>query len=339
MIRNIKRLTTIAYVVHSLIAIFTIGLAIVFYRNDIPVLFYAAVIALCYYAFAYILITKGFFSIYIKLIYLVITLYMCTATICLGVDSGFQMYSLALIPLTFCFDYIAEKNNLKRVNAKLFSALIGIAYFLSTGYTVLKHPLYHLDSEIEVHLLALNSTWVFFLLVFYSSLIINNIRTSEGKLIKLARRDELTELYNRHFMIEKIGELLTEGLSGHWIAMIDVDDFQKINDTYGHNVGDLVLVSIADALRSACKGCIYSRWGGEEFLILGPTSLNKETILGNLRESISRQPVIVNNSSIHVSVTVGACDYITSQTVDEWIQNADRLLYLGKKSGKNCVMV
>ena len=85
---------------------------------------------------------------------------------------------------------------------------------------------------------------------------------------RVAYRDELTGLYNRRFVVEKLAQDLMEPNRQDALVMIDVDDFKHVNDCYGHDAGDMVLVCISNIMESVCRRHKVVRWGGEEFLII-----------------------------------------------------------------------
>ena len=100
---------------------------------------------------------------------------------------------------------------------------------------------------------------------------LNLIGDYENQLKQTALIDRLTGLYNRHYMVGRLESAVKEN-GPHSVAMIDIDDFKKINDRYGHNAGDYVLVNVARILKNICRDCKVSRWGGEEFLILASSA-------------------------------------------------------------------
>ena len=150
-----------------------------------------------------------------------------------------------------------------------------------------------------------------------------------------ANKDRLTNLYNRHYMMERLKEAHEDdGVYG--IAMIDIDDFKSINDRYGHAAGDEVLISVARAIEYACKDCVVSRWGGEEFLVLMSADTS---ILETLRKNVEAMTVTYEGNEIKLTLTSGFELKDKSITIDNWIAAADEKLYQGKNSGKNKVVV
>jgi diguanylate cyclase (GGDEF)-like protein len=157
-----------------------------------------------------------------------------------------------------------------------------------------------------------------------------------------AYTDPLTGLHNRRYAEVYFEQIRHLPVSGQWcVSMLDIDDFKRINDTYGHDVGDEVLKSlaniIADSLR---KTDTVIRWGGEEFLlILG--NVNTMTacfILEKLRNNIENASFAMHGLSLRITVTIGVAS-LQLDDIEGSISASDKNLYSGKTTGKNKVVV
>ncbi len=166
-----------------------------------------------------------------------------------------------------------------------------------------------------------------------------------NKMEELAKTDALTGLSNRHDMYQKIKhetDRFERNEKPFTILMGDIDNFKKINDTYGHDAGDHVLTSIAALMISTMrKQDIASRWGGEEFLILLPeTDLEGGKIIAEiLRAAINKESIKYKNYNLNVTITIGLSVYNRVRDVNESIKEADKAMYLGKIRTKNCVVI
>ncbi len=174
-------------------------------------------------------------------------------------------------------------------------------------------------------------------MITYTRIMLNSIISSEEKLKALSYTDKLTGLFNRHYMMEQL-EHPDMFSPADTIAMIDLDDFKKINDIYGHNAGDYVLTKSADIMKSTCENAVISRWGGEEFLILMKDEPKARELMEALRKNIQGAAFSFDSQQIPVTVTIGLAEKNDFSTVDKWVQKADENLYLGKNSGKNQVV-
>lgn len=158
------------------------------------------------------------------------------------------------------------------------------------------------------------------------------------------RRDGLTGLYNRKFFDEQITQEIVNARRYNWpltLAMIDVDHFKTINDTYGHSSGDAVLRSLAARLKSMLRATdTLCRYGGEEFaLILPHISLeNSSFLLDRLRKAIETMAVDLEQSiQVSVTVSIGIAELQEGLAPGQLVSRADESLYSSKRAGRNRV--
>jgi diguanylate cyclase (GGDEF)-like protein len=160
---------------------------------------------------------------------------------------------------------------------------------------------------------------------------------------ELSVRDFLTDLYNRRYFYE-IGQKLfasSKRLEKHLsIAMLDIDHFKKINDTYGHDGGDKVLIAISQVLKNRFRASdIVSRFGGEEFCIFA-TDMNPDCavkIFEELRQTVKDTTIIHEDKKINVTISIGVCN-MRADTLEEMVKEADRKLYEAKNGGRDRVV-
>lgn len=159
-------------------------------------------------------------------------------------------------------------------------------------------------------------------------------------------QDSLTGVYNRRFFEEYLQKEILKSKSNpvtFALLLIDIDYFKKINDTYGHLVGDQVLFEFASEVRQICRqDDLVSRWGGEEFMIfLRTNSLDAAKLKAEaLRESIEKFSIEINQEGpISVTISIGIAFYpYDGKRVDDLISKADEALYQAKKMGRNKVV-
>lgn len=170
---------------------------------------------------------------------------------------------------------------------------------------------------------------------------ISDLENKNDELDKMSKTDYLTGLANRRFMMERIKEELARkerNGSNMSILMCDIDHFKKINDSYGHEVGDLVIKEVTNNINKILrKYDVVSRWGGEEFLILLPDIGNKEAciIAEKIRKQIENTKIVDQKIECRVSITIGVTEYDEKVSISDNINNADEALYQGKNAGRN----
>ncbi|MDO9176838.1 MAG: diguanylate cyclase [Agitococcus sp.] len=162
---------------------------------------------------------------------------------------------------------------------------------------------------------------------------------------KLAAHDELTGLINRRYMMKVLDDHASRQKRkaiGFSIAMLDLDHFKNINDTWGHAVGDDVLHGFAEAATKTLRECdVLSRWGGEEFLLLMPETNNgnPNTGLERLRTVLAALVLSPNAPDLRVTFSVGLTSYQQGESISDTIHRADKSLYEAKAGGRNRTVV
>ena len=157
--------------------------------------------------------------------------------------------------------------------------------------------------------------------------------------------DELTGLYSRRAGMERLREEFARSLRNRKLfslAMVDVDHFKQVNDTYGHLAGDQVLKEIARSLKKEVRECdVVLRYGGEEFMVIMPETDRHQAIhpLQRLWKKFSNMVVSYDDLEIKVSVSIGVASMITgAEDMMTLINQADKALYNAKNSGRNRVV-
>lgn len=167
------------------------------------------------------------------------------------------------------------------------------------------------------------------------------------KMAEMATRDELTDLYNRKYFTDVLerevasSERYGKDLS---LCIIDLDEFKRINDTYGHTAGDSVLKEFADIIKKSIrKSDLLCRYGSEEFAIILPcTDMKKAQLFGErIRKKVETHSFEYNNLKLNVTISVGVSSYskTADTTVDVLLEEANQALGKAKNSGKNTVSV
>jgi diguanylate cyclase (GGDEF)-like protein len=161
---------------------------------------------------------------------------------------------------------------------------------------------------------------------------------------EMAITDAVTQLYSRrHFTTQVQAEVERSNRHGSALSilMVDIDKFKRVNDTWGHNAGDVVLRSVAHVCKDSLRlNDLVGRWGGEEFAVALPeTGLREaEVVAERLRRAVDEMTVPVGSDMARVTVSVGvACLNAETSTLEALVDSADRALYNAKQAGRNRV--
>jgi diguanylate cyclase (GGDEF)-like protein len=165
-------------------------------------------------------------------------------------------------------------------------------------------------------------------------------------ILNTANRDFLTGLYNRRYFFDNIDKIIQEAKKSEdnvYIAMSDIDFFKKINDTFGHDEGDVAIISISEILRTnTMQKDLVARFGGEEFClaITAKNSDNLKTILERIRKESEKFSFKTNDGRVvNFTISIGATQYIENENIEAAIKRADEALYEAKESGRNRVII
>lgn len=169
------------------------------------------------------------------------------------------------------------------------------------------------------------------------------MRDLNQALEEASTQDLLTGLANRRHLLERIkaeSARRTRRKVPFCIAMADVDHFKGVNDRYGHEAGDLVLVQVAANMRAGLREAdLCGRWGGEEFLLLLPDTHLADAVMliDRIRERIAAQSVVGDGKLVTVTASFGVVEQHVKESVADTIRRADEAMYIAKHKGRNRV--
>ncbi len=252
-----------------------------------------------------------------------------------------QLYSLPTIYLAVIYGMAVAFYFPPILSFALYSSSSILLIFLLSGQPIAQEFSYVQDI-ISNNIIA----WVVSVLNFnsYFNGFIKSKKISDmnGKLRYISERDPLTDLYNRRKLNDLlIDEIKRIGRTNEFFSVIilDIDNFKNVNDTYGHNIGDEVLVNFSEILKSNIRELDKpGRWGGEEFLIIAPATDKKGA--ENLAKKLKK---LINNNDFgkpeRLTASFGVATYNHEESVYQLINRADKALYEAKSTGKNRVIV
>jgi diguanylate cyclase (GGDEF)-like protein len=168
------------------------------------------------------------------------------------------------------------------------------------------------------------------------------LKLQRDKLNKMAFFDQLTGLYNRHYLIDIATKKVDRALRHQydlWVLMVDIDHFKKINDTYGHPMGDEVLKKVAEVLALENRSeDIVARFGGEEFVIIFDPCNKIDALIK--AERILKKIELLKPNNITVTVSIGMAKLVNKDAnFERLLKRADEALYHAKENGRNRIEI
>jgi diguanylate cyclase (GGDEF)-like protein len=269
----------------------------------------------------------------IGLIWAELLLHAVLAVLLIGWDSGFHYYLIVMLPLIFVSP--TGRGWLKL----LLAAALLTCYLALDGLSHRLPPSYTLGTDVLALLRWFNIGATFLILGYLAHVYYRTVVEAEQRLRAMACTDPLTGALNRRALLDAIGsEQPSTGRTS--LLLADLDLFKQINDRFGHETGDRVLVRVAQAIRTCVRpGDQVARWGGEEFLIAieGDLALASE-VAERVRRAVERLAIDNDGQPVPVSLTIGCAAWRHGEAIEQCVARADALLYEGKQAGRNRVV-
>ena len=275
------------------------------------------------------------------IIVLKIILYSLTATFLFGTNVNAHWFIMvAALPAALYLDFT-------RIQKICIVAAMPFLMNLQLSFPLMLPPPFDMDDNVFLKFaFATVIVFSFILSVTLNAIIARRISDLQIKEIDdfkhISNIDPLTELHNRRSAEVYFEKLITDSSAIPTVfCLIDIDDFKFVNDTYGHDAGDIALTTVAGILRKNTRQTdLVCRWGGEEFLVVLP-KCNMEVghrILEKIRKSVEDETIHTQSTDIKITITCGASTLIDGD-IKLTLGICDKNLYEGKRSGKNKIVI
>ncbi len=333
----LKRVKLLSYILAILFLVVHVVMYFVFKRNGVPPMEILNLISVVFYVLMLMLILIDKLNEFVIACFLEVIIHMTAAIHYTGWNSGFQITMIGMCVLLAYAEYLGRTMHGKFVRF-IFLAPVAPAAYLYSFQMSLKGPAPYLLPESVSNFFQVAWGLIVFIAIFVVlQVFVLSAAASQDELRYEAMHDKLTGLPNRVYMSEYLQKVFHNSTDEqYWLAIIDLDDFKLCNDTYGHNCGDYVLVTISNILNSPeIEVC---RWGGEEFLLVGRKISNGPiALLQQIRQTVHDYDFEYEGKHIHMTLTIGMAWKKPGMSLDQWISTADKKLYEGKTTGKNKV--
>lgn len=331
----------LAYMANIMLLSIHIGLLMIFAILRVYPMVYLNVISIAVYIINFYW-AKNNLKIFFYVGYLEILVHMVVATLIIGWKFGFQLYGFALILCIYYADYLSKKIWGQPMHTRVTSITVICLYLFLYIISFFVPPFYTLENmPVSILVFTLNVIFVFVFLTIYMENYRALVEQTEQRLMEAAEKDALTKMHNRGNMQERLRYILDQKSerSEIAIAILDIDDFKKVNDTYGHNAGDLILFEVAARIMEVeTEQVCTCRWGGEEFLILSTGENAYQRLVGIVNELvriIRTDRHVYQNQEINVTISAGIAVWENEEKIEHTISRADECLYDAKRAGKN----
>ena len=301
----------------------------------------------CYFlilnCYLYYLLERNETVEFVNLTLMELWLFLICTVIFIGWDYGFQQYIFCILCAFFLPFYLPDKQKRKRYHR------VGMGLVLLLTYFVLFYLCKFSDLNIGVEGSLLKKNLVFGLnsgITAVAIITFSVFSTALGvddrtKLTRKADFDQLTGLYNR-YAINQIIENYVEAKRKIYIAVADIDLFKKINDSYGHNIGDKALKKVSEVFVKNSKDMYHvGRWGGEEFLFICSDRYSYIEFLNRLEEIryyFEKNTFTLLGNKVDFTISFGVAKYSGRGKIEKTIKDADEKLYKAKETGRNKIL-
>ena len=326
------------------------GLMLIFLVADVIPLAMFNVLSVVVYLFCFILCRVGhIMPVYVSIV-LEVTFYTVISTYFVGLRCGTYCFLFSIIPIIIYFGSYLIKGK-KRWSVILVLILNFLTFVVLYIRFFNAEPIFQVAPDIMLVLVVFSAFAMVFSILFYNAIYIYSsenqlsiLQQENRQLSADAHEDALTSLLNRRGFLPLLRSLM-EPKSGRrtsfCIAFCDLDDFKRVNDSYGHEAGDEVLLHATKMIQQELPGSDICRWGGEEFVILLKDCdiLTARSKVERLRKTVESNPTEFVGKQIFVTMTIGLEENLESYSnPEDIIKKADESMYYGKQHGKNILV-
>lgn len=293
-------------------------------------------------------VKKGNTYITIWIMFLEVYLHIVFACIFMGMACGYHLWLFGTFSSIFLPFFIPDLSIVQKIQIGIFSFIIVATFIVLTAMDRLGvlPTAYNVNPQIAHGLYYFNAILGFGSIMLYMGIYNARMNSRSREFQLAADHDFLTGIYNRQRM-QKIldaevlrAKELGEGMLA--IAIVDIDFFKKINDTYGHEVGDEALKQLTDIFeKNANIGMLYGRWGGEEFMLIAPEHYSYSEfveLLEDIRKQTEDNSFLADGHTISFTISIGAAEYTPEINSSRFVDMADERLYKAKESGRNKIV-
>lgn len=283
-----------------------------------------------------LLLLKGIARRIAEMLFVIEFLVLFTFFLIIGSPDGFSALWVSMLPP---FSLLVFKRKYGTITSMMMFAILVFLFWTPWGRSILEYD-YNKSFLIRFPILYIS----FFAIAFFLETIItktySEVLAGRNRYEYLYLHDALTDIYNRYGFYKVQADLFKEKDNNRALAILDLDLFKKINDTYGHEKGDEVLQTLVYTIQKVIQeDAIVSRWGGDEFTILFNDSSNSVELCNRLLEEVRKCKFNFDGKVVNISISIGlVVGKDDSLDISEMAKQADSNLYKAKENGRNCLV-
>lgn len=313
------------------------GLIYLIYVESFFTFFLTQVFAFSYLIYFYLIYKNEFIKARLSFFVVVLLQFLVITIFFLSTKSGIHYYYFLVPPVAYLM--FRKEMKLRFIISAISFLLLVLCHFYGQNYHILD-----LDENILDIIYIISIIIIFLVYIVLFNTFLDEIRKREVKLEALSKTDYLTKILNRRAFYTKSNEMIK--LSERYetdlgLLLFDIDHFKMINDKYGHDAGDSVLVSLCKELSKSIRDTdCFARFGGEEFIIV-LLNVSKEELLSfaeKIREIVEDMKIkSIKSEDINFTISIGATIFKKEENIESFIKRADIAMYKAKTEGRNIV--
>ena len=331
--QHYQTISNTCYIANIAYLILRIFYLVLFIIAKLYILVWVDVGTIVFYLLCFLLIKNRKYYLYALLCGNEFFAFIIVASLMIGFHTGFHFYLIGLSVVSFFTSYFSK--NKRIIGSITWAALSLIIYLVLYLIASLNPSYYAIDKWLEMTLVITHIVVVFLFVVFYLFIFLKYALSLEKRIFNESRTDNLTRISNRYGLQDYFNQ--DSNKASKVLALFDIDDFKKINDVYGHIVGDYLLKKVAEIVVESLPDGFVCRYGGEELV----TVINEENCLEKLeqlRKTIENYNFEYEGKQYKLTITAGAASYQEGIELEKWVDLADEKMYIGKNNGKNQIV-
>lgn len=285
------------------------------------------------------LIQKSWMDLIVAIVGFDVLVHMVSASYYVGTDGGWHLVLIGMPIAFFYTDYFSLKIRKKTANG-VFYSLLYMFGFLIVSFTVrTREPIYSLPDWVNFYTRLVLVILTFLISIILAYAITRHAYSVERNLRDLAQIDALTGLLGRYGLTDQMKQAIREeDLSGCWVALIELQEYTYIRDSYGRLAVDQALIGVADAMREILSEYLCGRWDAERFAVAGCDASGATDKMEQLRQAVSEISMPELLEDYQLKLSIGVATYEQGMCAEDLMEAAEQRLHLAKYNGGNQVV-